>query len=223
MKIKAVIFDFDFTLGDSSKGIVLCVNHALGQLGYPEKDGTEIKKTIGLSLKDTFLALVPDGDSDEALWFAELFKEKADEVMVENTVLYEGTEDVLRKLKENGFKTGIVTTKFHYRIEQILNKFEAGSLIDVIIGVEDVKAEKPAPDGLLMAAGRMGAEKEETLYVGDSFVDAQAAERAGIPFAGVLTGTTSREVFEKYPHICIGGSLMDIAIRQNLCYYDRRL
>lgn len=45
----AIIFDFDYTLGDSTKGIVLSVNYALEKLGFSLKDKEEIKNTIGLS------------------------------------------------------------------------------------------------------------------------------------------------------------------------------
>ena len=50
---KAVIFDFDYTLGDSTNGIVLSINHALEKLGFRAQDTKTIQRTIGLSLKDT--------------------------------------------------------------------------------------------------------------------------------------------------------------------------
>ena len=56
MDYKAVIFDFDYTLGDCTNGIVFSVNYALDKLGYSEHNVSEIKKTVGLSLKETFFA-----------------------------------------------------------------------------------------------------------------------------------------------------------------------
>ncbi len=47
---RAVLFDFDYTLGDSSEGIVLCVNRALESLGRPPAPPEAIRPTIGLSL-----------------------------------------------------------------------------------------------------------------------------------------------------------------------------
>ena len=52
--VKAVIFDFDYTLGDSSNGIALSINYALERLGYEAQKMDAIRKTIGLSLKETF-------------------------------------------------------------------------------------------------------------------------------------------------------------------------
>lgn len=207
---KAIIFDFDYTLGDSTNGIALSVNYALEQLGYAHKNIEDIKKTIGLSLKETYFVLTVNDNLAEAEQFAKLFKEKADEVMVENTELYEGVKELLQQLRAKGYKTAIVTTKFHYRIEQILSKFEANDLVDLIVGAEDVKVEKPNPEGLLWAIEHLKLEKEEVLYVGDSLVDARTAENAGVDFAAVLTGTTTVEEFEKYSHVFIGENISDI-------------
>ena len=54
---KAVIFDFDYTLGDSTGGIVQSAMYALEKLGENAKTETEIIKTIGLSLEETYEVL----------------------------------------------------------------------------------------------------------------------------------------------------------------------
>ncbi len=208
--LKAIIFDFDYTLGDSTNGIALSINYALEQLGYSIRNMDDIKKTIGLSLKETYKTLTSNDNLEQAEQFARLFKEKADDVMVANTELYVGVKDVLQQLKNKGYRIGIVTTKFHYRIEQILSKFEANELIDIIVGAEDVKIEKPNPEGLLWAIEHLGIEKENVFYVGDSLVDAGTAKNAGVDFIAVLTGTTSKEEFEEYDNICIGENVVDI-------------
>jgi len=56
-RFSAVIFDFDYTLADSSQGVLECVNHALGRLGLPAASPEDIKKTIGMSLPATLVAL----------------------------------------------------------------------------------------------------------------------------------------------------------------------
>ena len=207
---KAIIFDFDYTLGDSTKGIALSINYALEQLGQGEKKIEDIKKTIGLSLKDTYFALTSRDDLNETEKFTKLFKEKADFIMVDNTQLYEGVKETLQKLKAKGYKLAIVTTKFHYRIEQILTKFNANELIDIIVGAEDVKVEKPNPEGLLWAIEHLEVTKEEVLYVGDSLVDVRTAENAKVKFAAVLTGTTTKDEFANYKSVCIGDNISDV-------------
>ncbi len=83
-------------------------------------------------------------------------------------------------------------------------------MVDLIVGAEDVQIEKPNPEGLLLAVEQLGIRKEEVLYVGDSLVDAQTAQNAGISFAGVLTGTTTRGEFEDYPNLYIGDTVAEI-------------
>lgn len=208
--LKAIIFDFDYTLGDSTNGIALSINYALEKLGYEAKELTTIKKTIGLSLKDTYTVLTKRKNIEEAEQFSQLFKEKADQVMVENTQLYKGVKEVLQSLKMNGYKIAIVTTKFHYRIEQILDKFLATDLIDLIVGLEDVKEAKPNPEGLNYAISKLKVKKDEILYVGDSVVDAETAQNAKVHFAAVLTGTTKREEFDSYSKVYVSESVEEI-------------
>lgn len=126
---------------------------------------------------------------------------------MDNTRIYETVRPVLEKLREQGCRIGIVTTKYHYRIDQILDKFQMAGLVDMIVGAEDVKAEKPSPEGLLYAMEQLGMEREEVLYTGDSVVDAKTAARAGVDFAGVLTGTTALQEFEPFGHVCIARDL----------------
>lgn len=205
---KTVLFDFDYTLGDSTNGIVQCENYALRELGYPEKTVPEIKRTIGLSLKEIFRELTGSNDENKSERFIKLFREKADEVMTDSASLYEGAEEMLSEFKRRGIKTGIVTTKFHYRITEILKKFGITEPVDVIIGGDDVMHEKPAPDSLLKAVEILGEDKRGVLYVGDSYVDALAARAAGIDFAAVLTGTTSN--FSDYDKVFVANDLKEI-------------
>ena len=206
----AVIFDFDYTLGDSTGGIIKSAEYAFEKLGEESFTDEQIINTIGLSLEETYKALTGKDDKGKELLFKKYFIEKADQVMVASTLLYKDTLSVLESLKEKGIKTAIVTTKLNSRIQSILKKFDAFHLIDVIVGVENVENVKPHPEGLFVACDKLGIEKENVLYVGDSYVDAKAAENAAIDFIGVLTGTTTKEVFSKYKNICICNDIKEV-------------
>ena len=135
---RTVLFDFDYTLVDSSRGIVASVNAALTALDYPVPKPEAVCQTIGLSLNETFVRLTGCLDQGQAARFTQLFKAKADAVMVGQTVLYPGVRETLAKLRSRQIRTGIVTTKYHYRIDQILVRFGAAELINAIVGAEDV-------------------------------------------------------------------------------------
>lgn len=207
---KALIFDFDYTLGDSTEGIVQSVSYALSELNEEPKSTEEIRRTIGLSLKETYFALTDSKDEEKAELFATYFKQKADEVMVASTQIYKPVKEVFNSLRRKGCKIGIVTTKFHYRIDAILTKFAMNDMVDIIVGGEDVKTPKPDPEGLLYAIKQLQLDKKDILYVGDSVVDAKTAQSAEVDFAGVLTGTTTAEDFAKYKNVCIANALYEI-------------
>ncbi|MBN1811258.1 MAG: HAD-IA family hydrolase [Anaerolineae bacterium] len=207
-RFQTVVFDFDYTLADSSRGVIECIDFALGELGLPAASVEAARRTIGLSLSDTLLALSRPRQAARADEFARLFIERADEVMADLTVLFEPVLATVAVLKARGFFLGIVSTKFRYRIEAILEREGLRDAFDVIVGGEDVAEHKPDPAGLLTAIERLGGVPESTLYVGDSVTDAETAKRAGVPFVAVLSGVTPREAFLGYP---VSGILESLA------------
>jgi len=203
LKYDAVIFDFDYTLADATPAIVECTNRALSELGYSERGEEAIKKTVGMILEDMFKALTGVADSGKANRFRSLFRARADLIMADSTVLLPDAIRILSKLKEAGIKTGIVTTKYRYRIEQVLEKYGIACLIDNVIGFEDVENAKPDPEGLLKIIAILKDEKNNVLYVGDSHIDAETAANAVVDFAAITTGTTAREACERYPNVAV--------------------
>jgi phosphoglycolate phosphatase len=197
-KFQTIIFDFDYTLADSSKGAVECINFALNGLGLPTASPEAIYQTIGLSLAETlarFAGQVSPAQSEE---FTRLFVKRADEVMAALTVLYETVPPTIQHLKKNGLKLGIVSTKYRYRIRDILARDNLLGAFDVIIGGEDVTKYKPHPEGLHRALERLNSSSSRTLYIGDSVIDAETAQQGGVSFVAVLSGVTSREEFTRY-------------------------
>lgn len=190
------IFDFDYTLADSSRAVVECANNGLRGLGLPEASPDAIRRTIGLSLPETLVRLAGEQQRPLADEFRRFWRQRSDQIMVDWTVLLPGAPEAVRELREKGFQTGIVSTKYRSRIEEVLRREKLSDAFEVIVGGEDVAAHKPDPEGLLRAIDELGAAPEETLYVGDSITDARTAERANVSFAAVLTGVTRREEFE---------------------------
>ena len=191
----SVIFDFDYTLVDSSNGIIDSVNHALSALGLPTAPDDEIRATIGLTMTDTFRRLTADKRSELFPEFFDLFVQRADGVMAQRATVIDHVPQVIEQLASSGFRLGIVSTKFRYRIEAILAREGLLDAFDVIIGGEDVSTHKPDPEGLLRAITSLETDKTNCLYVGDSVTDAETSRRADVPFAAVLSGVTPQERF----------------------------
>jgi haloacid dehalogenase superfamily, subfamily IA, variant 1 with third motif having Dx(3-4)D or Dx(3-4)E len=210
MKYSTIIFDFDYTLADATKGIVSSFNYAFSKLDIPDCDRESIKKTVGLPLDKAFIQLTSKKNEVLVNRFLSLFREKANEVMSKDTVLYADTLDTLRRLKHSGLNTGIVTTKSHFRIVETLNMHDTLDLIDIIVGIEDVEVPKPSPEGLLLAIDSLNEQLSNVLYIGDSLIDAKTALAANVDFAAVTTGTTTGTEFSQYPYVKIVKNLSEL-------------
>ncbi len=204
---KAYIFDFDYTLADSSRGIVTCFRRVLERHGYTDVTDRDIKRTIGRTLEESFSILTGVDEAAVLAAYKREYGKEADVCMTANTVLFPETAEVLEGLKARGAVLGIVSTKFRFRILDLLEQKGRPDWVDFIVGGEDVRTPKPSPEGLLLAVGRAGCMAEDVLYVGDSIVDACTAQAAGVDFVGVLNGMTTREELAAYPHCAIADDL----------------
>lgn len=187
---RAIIFDFDYTLADSSSGVIACVNYALAELGLPTEPPERIRRTIGMSLLATLVELKGSTRSHLAAKFQRLFTACADDVMADQTTLYPWVPDLLAALAARGITMGIVSTKYRRRLEAVLQREGLLSRFAVIVGGDDVTHPMPAPDALLRAVEILRVPPAGVLYVGDSVADGEAAQAAGMPFVAVRSGVT---------------------------------
>ena len=207
---KAVCFDFDYTLGDSTDSIVAGFAHAMTMLGYPVPDRETVRKTVGYMLEDAFTIISGDDSPENRAKFRPYFVEVALERQRRETTLFPGAVEVLRGLKEQGVLCGIVSSKRGDTIQIIMNRYEVLDCLELVIGSEDVTSHKPDPQGLLWAMERLGVSREEILFCGDTVIDAETAKNAGCDFAAVLNGTTGAEAFDAWPHVYIAPDLYDL-------------
>ncbi|MFQ8630411.1 MAG: HAD family hydrolase, partial [Intestinibacter bartlettii] len=190
----AYIFDFDYTLADATEPVVQSFLYALEKMNLQKSSRQDIINTIGIPIGESYTILTGD-DSEEGIeLFKKYQKEKSDEITVPNTVFIGDAKEVLQILKNRGKKIGIVSSRWGQRINDIFENLNSRELIDFIIGTEHVENYKPNPEGLFKMIDMMNA--KNPLYIGDSYIDAQAAQNAKIDFVGVTTGTTSREKLE---------------------------
>ena len=196
--IQTILFDFDYTLADSSRAVIECVNVAFDGMGLPPVSAEAVRRTIGTSLPDTLARLAGEEHRPRAEEFRAHFRKRSDEIMVAWTEVYPAAAATAASLREMGFRLGIVSTKFRQRIQDTLRREGLLDRFDIIVGGEDVAHFKPDPQGLLMAAKRAGSRPEQVLYVGDSLIDAETARRAQARFLAVLSGMTAREEFDGY-------------------------
>ncbi len=105
----------------------------------------------------------------------------------------EGSLEIVRKIRDAGFKTAILTNNGRPALDKIMKQIPLQENFDHIQTRHESPMPKPFPDGLLKVATELGVKPSEVVYIGDALIDGAAATRAGIEFWGVLTGETSAE------------------------------
>lgn len=196
---KAVLFDFDYTLADSSEGIVYCFEQVAEYKGLIRPDKNEIKRAIGMPLIDMFSSLYGlSHDQVNELGLCDEYMFIADQVAAQMTEIYPDALDAVMRLKQSEYKLGIVSTKNKNRIIDTIKLSKVDLGMDVIIGGDDVKSHKPSPEGINKVTDQLAIEIEEVVFVGDSYYDYKAALNAGCAFLAVTSGTTTKDDFINY-------------------------
>lgn len=187
-KIENFIFDIDGTLIDTIDMYMPAMIDTLAQHGHPvAPDKVEQTKhdLFGITGRDALrLAGISEEEIPEMLkdWF-DLAYQRADRAKV-----IEGIPEMLNTLaNREDAKIAIATSKLadEYQ-EYFVNKYDFAKLFKVAITSADTKKHKPAPDPILAAMDKMGANPATTVYVGDTINDMKAAHAAGAKFAGAL-------------------------------------
>jgi phosphoglycolate phosphatase len=185
---KAILFDLDGTLIDSTDAIINSFTHTFEQGGFVTPDFDTIYKTISMHLEAQFSTLC-DGDPDH---MTQVFREHYFATCTQGTKLLPGVGEALEKIKATGLNIAIATSKSHQGSTIILEHFGLMDYFDFIIGGDTVQHHKPHPECLERSLAQWGIEDEEMLFIGDTEFDTEAAHRAGIDCIAVATGYASR-------------------------------
>ena len=102
MKYRAICFDFDYTLGDSTDSIVAGFQYGFTRLGWPAPDRETVRRTVGYLLEDAYTLLTGDRDPEHRAAFRPLFLEASMERQRRETTLFPGAPELLRELKARG-------------------------------------------------------------------------------------------------------------------------
>ena len=195
MTYTTYIFDLDGTLLDTLGDLAASVNYALHQHGLPEHSVDEVRMMVGNGVRLLMERAVPDG-ARHPLFDAAFttFRQHYMQHSLDTTRPYDGIIEMLRKLKQRGCRTAVVSNKFHAATTELCRHFFPDT-IDVAVGEHEAEGirKKPAPDTVFEALRQLGVDKPGAVYVGDSDVDIATARNSGLPCISVLWGFRDRD------------------------------
>ena len=193
-KYKLYLFDLDGTLLDSDQMLVETFRY-LYSIYKPKDFVVDEKKIITFSgppIRLTLKQEFPEMDLEEMvkIWRVESIKNYPI-----YTKLFPGSLEILKALKDKNIDVAIVTNKHRVAADEAFKLFGIYDLGIWSVSGDDVKNQKPDPEGIYIAMKHFGIkDKSEVVYVGDSVFDARTAENAGVDFA--LVSWTPRKLPE---------------------------
>lgn len=188
MAIQTVIFDLDGTLLYSLEDLQDSVNFVMKKHGFREYTIDEVREAIGNGVRLLMERILPK-DIDKNLFeecLAE-FKENYSKNMYNKTRPYDGVLDMLKALRKDGYKIAVLSNKFDSAVKELSSKY-FGELVDLAVGQKEGVKEKPSPLGIQEIAKELDTDVETCIMVGDSEVDIQTANNAGIDCISVTWG-----------------------------------
>jgi len=190
--LKAVLFDVDGTLADTNYLHTVAWWEAFAQAGH-DVPMAPIHRAIGMGSGRMLDSLLPgdrDTDADEA-------------IKTSHSALYSvywsrlrplpGARRLLRACHDQGLRVVLASSADPDELEVLRAALDADQAIDAATSAGDVEASKPAPDLVQVALDHAEASPEESVFIGDAVWDVRAAQKAGVPCIGLLSGGSSRD------------------------------
>lgn len=184
--LKAVLFDFDGTLVDTTNLIYQSMRHATGEILGRELSRETLMRNVGQPLPRQMELL----DADRAADLLESYRTFNDANHERYIASFPEVEEALGRLRSAGLGIAVVTSKRRHSVELALDSFPAlRGLVDHFVTMEDTTEHKPRPEPLLKGLELLGGvAPESAAYVGDAPFDVMAARGAKVLAVAVSWG-----------------------------------
>jgi len=204
-----IVFDWDGTLFDSTRLIARCIQAACADVGAAIPSDRDASYVIGLGLADALRHAAPEVPSERYRELAERYRHHylacQDEI-----VLFDGTLEMLRALKERNHRLGVATGKTRRGLEAALDASPLRGLFDATRTADETRG-KPDPMMLHELMHELGAAPSRTLMVGDTTHDLQLAANAGCASVAVSFGAHGHDEFASHSPLHVAHSTAELA------------
>jgi len=193
MKYQAVIFDLDGTLVNTLEDIAESVNANLRKLGLPVHSVDSFRLKVGNGNRMMVSRSLPTDQQhllDELLamqleYYAEHF--------CDHSQIYPGINEMLAELKQQNLQLAVLSNKPDHLTQKLVSHLFDDSTFATVRGHLPDAIHKPDPGAALAIAAHLNIEPAEIVFVGDTAMDMQTANSAGMFAVGVTWGYRSRD------------------------------
>lgn len=191
---KSILFDLDGTLTDSGEGIINCAIYALEYYGLPIPSREELRVIVGPPLHESFVRFgVPEEEVENAV---AKYRERYIPIGKYENTPYPGIRELLERLKAEGHRLYVATSKPEGMSVDILEHFDLAKYFTRICGAS-MDTSRSSKDAVIAYLLNECGAQENAIMVGDTAFDVLGAKAHGIPTVGVSWGYGTVEDMEK--------------------------
>ena len=235
MHYKAAVFDMDGTILDTSEDLAAAINYALAKFGhrsdFPVEDvclffgsgaHTAVQRALAreagmsreeiLGIGSAVNGAFPGIDENEVLRILEVYQPYYKAHNAIRTRAYPGITGLLKKLREAGVRTAVVSNKPDNSVTQLAGDY-FGGYFDLAIGETEGIARKPAPDMNFLILDKLGISAREAVYVGDTEIDIATASNTGMDLIMVSWGFRPVSYLKTLGAACFAGTAEEVFSR----------
>jgi len=217
-RTRAILFDLDGTLLDSTNLILECFKHSWETVCGFNHQREVLLETFGTPLRQAMYRLLSlsnghfSGNPEETIVDRLLIEYRSYNTTHHDLLArpFEGTAEVLTELRRRRYAIGLVTSKGRELGLRGLRLCSLDHLIDSAVFLEDTGLHKPNPEPILAALEKLSESSESAVYVGDSRHDIVAARAAGVSSVAALWGPASRLELESERPDFMAESISDL-------------
>lgn len=192
--IKLIIFDLDGTLVDAYRAIIKSFNYTMEKLNYHKQDALVICRAVGWGDENLLKPFINQKDLKKALT---IYRRHHRISLISHSRLFPDVKKVLSYLKNKDYKLAIASnrpTRFSWILIRHLN---LTPYFDYVLCADKLSRIKPHPQILNKIMQRFSFKPDQTLYIGDMIIDAQAGNRARVKTIIVTTGSSTKEEIKR--------------------------
>lgn len=195
-----IIFDLDGTLINTIADLANSTNYALQKNGFPIHEVQKYNFFVGNGINKLFERALPEGDKTEEniLKVRKEFLIHYEEHNTDFSTPYPGIPQLLAELRKQGKKLAVASNKYHSATQKLVTHYFPEIDFTAVLGQRENIPVKPAPAIVFDILAINDIKAGDVIYVGDSGVDMQTAQNAGVTSVGVTWGFRPRAELEAF-------------------------
>lgn len=186
---KWVVFDLDGTLNRTDLVSVAAHQQAQKEYGQPVAEPSLIISTFGTKSYDYLALMAPTLTPEQRTLYDHRVASLEREFLKTNGKYYDGCDEMLKNLKNEGYHTAVCSNASSYYITGVLDALRLSGYIDEF---QPMRKELSKAGTLKLLLERVCA--QQAVMVGDRGLDMEAARENAIPFIGCLYGFAPAEI-----------------------------